>query len=71
MTREEVIKMLKIAVSIALIVLAIKFFVKFLPYIILLLVLILLYDSYKHRRIKKKNNDIKEAIVIEEKVDEK
>ena len=64
MNREDIESMLKIAVGIALIVLAVKFFVKLLPYIIVLFVLMLLYDSYKHYKAKKRSqkHEIPEAM---------
>ena len=71
MKREDIKLFLELAVGILLIVLAIKFFIALLPVIIIVLIGLLIYDSYKKKQInpitKKKNNEVKEAEIIREK----
>lgn len=73
MKREDIKLCLEIAIGILLIILAVKFFIKILPIIIVALIALLIYDSYKRQKgnpiVKKKNNnsDIKEAEIIKEK----
>lgn len=71
MKREDIKLCLELAIGILLIILAVKFFIKILPVIIVALVVLLIYDSYKRSKsnmptVKKKDN-IKEAEIIEEK----
>ncbi len=73
LTREDIILFLKIAISIALIVIAVKFFINMLPLIILLLIIILLVDSFmksdymkEKRKEKAERNRIRDAEIIEE-----
>ena len=71
MKREDIEFWLVIAVGILLIVLAIKFFIKLLPLIVIVLIGLLIYDSYKKQKgnmpVKKKDKKIKEAEIIKEK----
>ena len=76
MTRDDIKTLLTIVLSIALIVVAVRFFFYMLPVIVLLLVGLLLYDSYKNKTFiwkdkgtdkKSKKDNIKEAEVISEK----
>ena len=71
MKREDIKLFLEIAIGILLIILAIKFFIAILPLIILVLIGLLIYDSYKKKNgnpvVKKKNKDIREAEIIKEK----
>ena len=73
MKREDIKLCLEVAIGIMLIVIAVKFFIKLLPVIIIGLIALLIYDSYKRRNsnslVKKgnKKSDIKEAEIIKEK----
>lgn len=71
MKREDIKLYLELAIGILLIILAFKFFIKLLPLIIIILIGLLIYDSYKRQSknpvTKKKNKDIKEAEIIKEK----
>ncbi len=71
MKREDIKLYLELAIGILLIILAFKFFIKLLPLIIVVLICLLVYDSYKKQNknpvVKKKNKDIKEAEIIKEK----
>ena len=72
MKREDIKLFLVLAVGILLIILAIRFFIAILPLIIILLIGLLIYDSYKKEKsknpvVKKKRKDIKEAEIIKEK----
>ena len=71
MKREDILFWLSVAVLIMLGIIAIKFFIKLLPLIILVLIGLLIYDSYKKQKrnpvTKKKNKDVKEAEIIKEK----
>ena len=71
MKREDIKLFLELAIGILLIVLAVKFFIALLPVIIIVLIGLLIYDSYKKKQgnpiTKKKNNDVKEAEIIKEK----
>ncbi len=71
MKREDIKLYLCLAIFVLLAIVAIKFFIKLLPLIILALVGLLVYDSYKKSQgkpvAKKKDNDIKEAKIIKEK----
>ena len=71
MKREDIKFYLVLAILIMLAIVAIKFFIKLLPLIILVLIGLLVYDSYKKQKenpvVKKKNKDIKEAEIIKEK----
>lgn len=78
LTREDIILFLKIAISIALIIVAVKFFINILPLIILLLIIILLVDSFMKsdymkakRKEKAEQNRIREAEIIAEREKEK
>ena len=70
-TREDIMTLLKLAIGIALIIIAIKFFIKLLPLIIVGLILILVYDSLKKNgffeKKKKEKNEVVEAEIIKEK----
>jgi hypothetical protein len=71
MKREDIKTLLVLAIGILLIIVAIKFFIKLLPLIILALIGLLIYDSYKKQQKKpvvhKKNKDVREAEIIKEK----
>ena len=71
MTREDIKRFLVLAIMILLAIVAIKFFIAILPVIIIGLIALLIYDSYKRRQknpvVKKHNSDIKEAEIIKEK----
>jgi uncharacterized membrane protein YdbT with pleckstrin-like domain len=69
--REDIKYLLKVAIFVALFVIAIRFVIYLLPVIIIALLVMLVYDSYKRNNgflwKKKKNNGIKEAEIIKEK----
>ena len=74
MKREDIKLCLELMIGLFLIIIAIKFFIKLLPLIIVVLIGLLIYDSYKRSKgnpvVKKENNskkDIKEAEIIKEK----
>ena len=71
MKREDIKRFLAIAIIILLAIIAIKFFIAILPVIIIGLIILLIYDSYKRRQknplVKKHDNGIKEAEIIKEK----
>ena len=71
MKREDIEFWLVIAIGIVLIVLAVRFFIAILPIIILGLIGLLIYDSYKKRSgnsaTNKKTKKIREAEIIKEK----
>ena len=71
MKREDIKLFLELAIGILLIVLAIRFFIAILPLIIVLLIGLLIYDSYKRQKknpvTKKKDNTVKEAEIVKEK----
>ncbi len=71
MKREDIKLYLALAIGILLIIIAVKFFIALLPIIILMLIGLLIYDSYKKQKgnpvAKKKNKDVKEAEIIKEK----
>ena len=69
--REDIKLYLVLAIFIMLAIIAIKFFIKLLPLIIVGLITLLVYDSYKKQAgkpvTKKKDKGIKEAEIIKEK----
>jgi uncharacterized membrane protein len=69
--REDIKLLLELAIGILLIIIAIKFFIAILPVIIIALIALLVYDSYKKQKgqslTKKKDNGVKEAEIIKEK----
>ena len=71
MKREDIEFWLVVVIGIALIILAIKFFIALLPVIIIGLIALLIYDSYKKRNTnvptKKNDKKVKEAEIIKEK----
>ena len=71
MKRDDIKLLLALAIGILLIILAIKFFIAILPVIILALIGLLVYDSWKKKQgnsvTKTKKNDVKEAEIIKEK----
>ena len=71
MKREDIKLYLELAIGILLIILAFKFFIKLLPLIIVVLICLLVYDSYKKQNknqvTKKKDKGIKEAEIVKEK----
>ena len=73
MKREDIEFWLVVVVGIALIIVAIKFFISLLPIIIVALIGLLIYDSYKKHKnvpVKSKEKKVKEAEVIKEKNNE-
>ena len=74
MKREDIVLFLELAIGIGLIILAVRFFIAILPVIIVLLIGLLIYDSYKRRNgnplAKKKEKGVKEAEIIKEKDNE-
>ena len=71
-TREDIINLLKLVIAIALIIVAIRFFINILPFIIVILVIMLVYDSLKKNdnlpwKKKKEKDGIVEAEIIKEK----
>ena len=68
MKREDIEFWLIVAIGILLIVLAFKFFIAILPVIVVVLIGLLIYDSYKKRNNgSKKEKKIKEAEILKEK----
>jgi len=70
MRKEDIKLYLELAIGILLIILAVRFFIAVLPIIIVILIGLLIYDSYKRKKgnsVVKKNKDIKEAEIIKEK----
>ena len=68
MKREDIEFWLIIAIGIILLVVAIKFFIAILPLIVVVLIGLLIYDSYKKRKNgSKKDDGIKEAKILKEK----
>ena len=71
MKREDIKSLLVCAIGIALIILAVKFFIALLPVIIVALLCLLIYDSYKKQKgsnsIQKKEKKVREAEILEEK----
>ena len=72
MKREDIKTLLVLAIGLLLIIVAVKFFIKLLPVIIVLLFGLLVYDSYKRMEKKptnknKKKDNIKEAEIVKEK----
>lgn len=74
MKREDIKLYLELAIGIFLIILAIKFFIQLLPLIIVVLIGLLIYDSYKRGKVnpikKSKEKKVKEAEIIKEKNNE-
>ena len=71
-TREDIVNLLKLAIAIALIIIAIRFFINMLPLIIIILIIMLVYDSLKKKgnlpwQKKKEKDGIVEAEIIKEK----
>lgn len=74
LNRDDIKALLVLVISIALIVVAVRFFIYLLPFIIVGLLILLAYDSYKSKKFfwqrngsEKKENNIKEAQVLKEK----
>lgn len=74
MNKDDIKLYLYLAIGILLIIITVKLFIKALPFIIIALIALLVYDSYKRRNsnkptVKKKDkkSDIKEAEIIKEK----
>ena len=71
MKREDIKLLLVIAIGIILIIAAVRFFIAILPLIVILLIGLLIYNSFKRQNknpvTKKKEKDIKEAEIIKEK----
>ena len=71
MKREDIEYLLKVVIFIALFVVAIRFVIYLLPFVIIAWLVMLAYDSYKRNHgfpwQKKKKDDVKEAVVVEEK----
>lgn len=71
-TREDIVNLLKLVIGIALIIIAIRFFINMLPLIIIILIIMLVYDSLKKKgnlpwQKKKEKDGIVEAEIIKEK----
>lgn len=71
-TREDIVSLLKLVIGIALIIIAIRFFINMLPFIIVALLIMLVYDSLKKKgnlpwQNKKEKDGIVEAEIIKEK----
>lgn len=71
MNQDDIKFVLKVVVFFTLIVLAFKFFIYLLPFIIIALVIMFAYDAYKKKNVNKKTpvkkeNEIKEAEIIKE-----
>lgn len=73
-TKDDVKAIVALVIIVALIVVAVKFIIYLLPVIILLILGLFLYDSYKNKKFfweegknKKKDKKVKEAQVISEK----
>ncbi len=71
MKREDIKLLLELAIGIFLIIITVKFFIKLLPLIIIVLVGLLIYDSYQRRGKntvpRKKEKSVKEAEIVKEK----
>ena len=72
LTRDDILTLLKLVIIIALIIVAVRFFIAILPILILVLVCMLVYDSLKKNgnlpwKKKKKKDGIVEAEIISEK----
>ena len=71
MKREDILFWLSVAILVMLGIMAIKFFIKLLPLIVIVLIGLLVYDSYQKQKskpvAKKKDNGVKEATIIKEK----
>ena len=71
MKREDIKLLLELMIGIALIIIAVKFFIAILPVIIIALIALLIYDSYKKKNaspiVKKKEKNVEEAEIIKEK----
>jgi len=71
MKRDDIKLLLVLAIGVLLIILAVRFFIAVLPVIILALIGLLVYDSWKKKQgesaVKTKKTDIKEAEIIKEK----
>lgn len=67
MKREDIKLLLELMIGIALIIVAVRFFIAILPIIIIALIGLLIYDSYKKNYKTKKKNDVVEADIIKEK----
>ncbi len=71
--REDIKLLLELMIGIALIILAVRFFIAILPIIIVLLIGLLIYDSYRKKNsnsVTKKNekkDNITEAEIVKEK----
>ncbi len=71
MKREDIKLLIVLAIGIILIIAAVRFFIAILPFIVVLLIGLLIYDSIKKQKknpvTKKKEKGIKEAEIIKEK----
>ena len=71
MKRDDIKLYLELAIGVLLIIIAIRFFIALLPFIIVVLIGLLVYDSYKKQNKqpveKKKDKGVKEAEIIKEK----
>lgn len=71
MTRDDINYLFKVIIFIALVIVAIRFFIYLLPFIIVALLIMLVYNSYKRhgytwRRKQNNTEEITEAEIIEE-----
>ncbi len=72
LNREDIKSLLILCIGIALIIIAIRFFIYLLPFIIIALIALYIYDSYKKNnnfpgKKKDNKNTVKEAQIIKEK----
>ena len=66
-SRDDVKSLLVLLIFVALIVVAVRFIIYLLPFIIVALLVYLVYDSVKRKKRNTADNTVKEAEVIEEK----
>lgn len=68
MEKEDIKLLIELFIGGLLIVLAIKFIIKLLPLVVLLVIGLLIYSSYNKRKknLVKEENVIKEAVIIDE-----
>ena len=65
--KEDIKYLLRVAIVIALCIVAVRFFIYLLPYIIVGLVIMLIYDNYnKKKKSDKKQEKIQDAEIISE-----
>lgn len=68
--KEDIKYLLRVAIVIALFIVAVRFFIYLLPFIIVGLVIMLIYDNYKKKKKSdKKQEKIQDAEIISERKD--